>query len=312
MPAERDVSTGSVPADLQTRRPRRLAEPRTRAGRAALAAMLADPVRALLATDFDGVLAPIVDDPDRAAAHPRAADVLGRLAGRLGGIAVVTGRPVRQVLELGGFEGATGLDELRVLGQYGVERWDARTGTDSPPPPAGIAVARERIATLLADHGLAAVRVEDKGRALGLHLRHTTDPVLAMRCLREPLDALAAELDLRVEPGKHVLELRATGADKGVALESLLAAGALDAHVDVVAYAGDDLGDAAAYDAVERHRTAGGRGLLIWSAAPEPTDETRELAARADLVLDGPEGVVGWLDALADQLDGAGTSEGGR
>ena len=58
-----------------------LTEPLTEAGRDALAALLADPAAALLASDFDGVLSPIVDDPDDAYVHPDAVPVLGRLAG---------------------------------------------------------------------------------------------------------------------------------------------------------------------------------------------------------------------------------------
>ena len=61
---------------------------------------------------------------------------------------------------------------------------------------------------------------------------------------------MADELDLHVEPGKHVLELRAPGSDKGEAIDVLLA----DSGATTVVYAGDDLGDGAAYDAVERHR----------------------------------------------------------
>ncbi len=272
-----------------------LAEPTTDAGRAALAALLDDPGDALLASDFDGVLSPIIDDPARAYAHPDAVGVLGRLAGHLRGVAVVTGRSVAQVLELGGFAGADGLSGLRVLGQYGVERWDARTGeTDGPPPPPGVEQARQRLPELLAGLDLADAQVEDKGRALVVHLRRTADPAGAMERLREPLDALATEVDLHVEPGKHVLELRAPGADKGGAIDELLA----DSGAGTVVYAGDDLGDAAAYDAVERYREAGGNGLLIWSAGSDGPG----LSARADLVLDGPGGVVAWLGALGDRL----------
>lgn len=274
--------------------------PSTAAGRAGLDALLADPGSALLATDFDGVLAPITDDPDVAVAHPRALAVLARLAAHVGALAVVTGRPAEQALRLGGFAGADGLGGLRLLGQYGVERWDARTGeVDAPPPPPGVAAARERVPALVAELGVEGVQLEDKGRALGVHVRNSPDPVGALTTLQQPVTDLAAELDLHVEPGKHVLELRAPGSDKGRAIDELVA----DSGATTVLYAGDDLGDAAAFDAVERHRTAGGQGLLLWSEGAEPTDAARRLAARADLVLDGPDGVVAWYAALADRLD---------
>ena len=70
-----------------------LPEPRTTAGRRGLAALLADPASALLATDFDGTLAPIVEDPDQARPYPGAVDALARLGSRLGAVVIVTGRP---------------------------------------------------------------------------------------------------------------------------------------------------------------------------------------------------------------------------
>ena len=267
----------------------------TEAGRTGFDRLLATPRRTLLATDFDGTLAPIVADPTTAFADPGAVRVLGRLAQRLGGVAVVTGRPVREVLRLGGFEGASGLDGLRILGQYGVERWDAATGEVSAPDPhPGIDRLRRGLPDLLAELGLADVHIEDKQLALGLHVRRLADPDGALDRLREPVAALADEHGLVVEPGKLVLELRAPGTDKGRAIESLLAG----SDLETVVYAGDDRGDLAAFSAVERLRAGGGAGLVIVvGAAPS------ELAERADLAVDSPADLVAWLSSLADTLD---------
>lgn len=272
-----------------------LRRPGTDAGRTGLDRVLATPQRTLLATDFDGTLAPIVADPATAFADPGAAPVLGRLARRLGGVAVVTGRPVRDVLRLGGLEGVSGLGGLRILGQYGVERWAAATGTVSAPDPhPGVDRARRALPDLLAELGLADLHVEDKGLALGLHVRRLPDPEQALDRLREPVAALAAEHGLLVEPGKLVLELRAPGTDKGLATESLLA----ETDLDTVVYAGDDRGDLAAGCAVERLRGRGGAGLVIAvGAAPV------ELAEAADLVVDSPAELVEWLSSLADALE---------
>src|SRR3954470_19237181 len=84
--------------------------------------------RLLVALDFDGTLSPIVDDPDVAHIHPDAGDVLDALAAQVRTIAVVTGRPARQVLALGGLDAvgdaiAEHGRELVVFGQYGNERW---------------------------------------------------------------------------------------------------------------------------------------------------------------------------------------------
>lgn len=276
--------------------------------------VLADPQRVLLATDFDGVLAPIVSDPAQAKAHPDAVRVLGRLAGSLAAVVIVTGRPVRDVLRLGAFEGAAGLQRLRIRGQYGIEQWNAGSGdVTAPDPHPGIADARPAVVELLARLDLADAHIEDKGRALGVHVRRLSDPQRALAQLREPLSALAAEHDLVVEPGKNVLELRAPGMDKGVAVNSLLDEPELSG-VHTVIYAGDDLGDLAAFDAIERHRGpdghAAGAGLLL-GVAGNPAEGRNELLDRADLVLSSPDELVSWLDQLADALAAPAPAPGG-
>ena len=70
-----------------------LPRPSTREGQAGLDALLADPRHALIAADFDGTLAPIVPRPGDARAHPGARPALAALAGSVGTLAVITGRP---------------------------------------------------------------------------------------------------------------------------------------------------------------------------------------------------------------------------
>ena len=158
----------------------------------------------------------------------------------------------------------------------------------------GVERARRAVPDLLRRLSLGDVHVEDKGHALGLHVRRTGDPEGALSRLREPLAALAREHGLVVETGKQVLELRAPGTDKGTALTGLID----ELGVDSVVYAGDDLGDLAAYDAVDALRAGGGTGVLLCVVSADRT----ELERRADLVLDGPGGLLGWLGALADAL----------
>ena len=271
-------------------------EPRTDAGRAGLRAVLDDPAHALVALDYDGTLAPIVEDPGLAFVQPGVVAVLRRLTARLGTVAVLTGRPVTQVRRLAGLDGVEGLEDLQLLGQYGVERWDAATGeVVAPEPPEAVAEARAQLSDLLARLGAESVHVEDKGRALGVHVRRTADPEGEFARLRGPLADFAAEHGLHLEPGKLVLELRAPGTDKGSALRDLVG----KRRARSVVYAGDDLGDLAAYDAVDRLRQLQVLGLLLCVGAEQPA-----LSDQADLVLDGPAGLVAWLAQLADLLDG--------
>lgn len=272
--------------------------PTTSAGREGLAALLERPSRAVVGFDFDGTLAEIVPDPDQARAHPGAVPALSRLAPKVRSAAVITGRPAEVAVRYGGFAGADGLDGLVVLGLYGAERWDAASGAlQAPEPHPGVAAVQAELPAVLEEHGASqGTWIEDKGRAVAVHTRRAEDPQATFERLRAPLHALAERHGLIVEPGRLVLELRPPGMDKGVALmEYVRRTGA-----ETVLYAGDDLGDLAAFAAVERLRTEGVPGVLVCSGSTEVT----ELAKRADLVVDGPAGVVELLSALADAVGG--------
>ncbi|MFF2654511.1 trehalose-phosphatase [Streptomyces sp. NPDC058045] len=276
---------GSLPDSLPT--------PRTAAGRDGLAALTARPQQAVIALDFDGTLAPIVPDPDQARAHPDAVPALAALAPRVRSVAVLTGRPAALAVRYGGFAGVPGLDHLVVLGHYGTERWDAADGTvRAPAEHPGLPPVRAELPGVLERAGAwPGVRVEEKGRSVAVHTRRADDPGAAFEALRQPLASLAARHGLIVEPGKLVLELRPPGMDKGAALTSYVR----EVGAGTVLYAGDDLGDLPAFAAVDKLRSQGVPGLLVCSGSTEAT----ELADRADLVVDGPSGVVSLLAALA-------------
>lgn len=257
------------------------------------AAVVADPAGTLLALDFDGTLAHIVDDPTQAYAHDRSVAALSRLGAVLGQVAIITGRPVRQALELGGFAGLAGLGRLVIYGQYGAERWDAASDrVTQPERPESIAHLAGILPGWLADHGAPDVRIEDKGLAIAMHTRGMASGLLDS--LARPVADLAEELGLAIEPGRQVIELRAPGHDKGDAVRLLVA----DIGARQVIFGGDDLGDLAAFDAVDALRSTGVAGLLICSASAEQD----ALVSRADVVLDGPDEVAAWLEELADDL----------
>ncbi|HET9079259.1 MAG TPA: trehalose-phosphatase [Trebonia sp.] len=264
---------------------------RTADGRAGLAALAADPARALIATDYDGTLAPIVGDPAAAVAAPGAIDALTRLAGRVGTVAVITGRAAADAVSLGGLAGVPG---LIVLGHYGAQRWQAGVFS-APPAPPGVQAVREALPGLLAEVGAPeGTAVEDKGTALAVHTRRTADPAAALALLREPLRQLADRAGLTVEPGRLVLELRPPGMDKGTALREL----AEERAARAVLFSGDDLGDLTAFEAIRLLRTDGIPGCAVASGSTE----TPQVAAVADLVVDGPPGIVRFLSALAEEL----------
>ncbi|MCI4040498.1 MULTISPECIES: trehalose-phosphatase [unclassified Streptomyces] len=279
--------------------PESLPNPTTPAGREGLDAVLARPDRAVVALDFDGTLADIVPDPEQARAHPGTVEALAALAPKVAAIAVITGRPAGVAVRYGGFAGVPGLEHLVVLGHYGAERWDAVTGTvHAPAPHPGVTAVRAELPGVLHEFGAwNGTWIEEKGQAVAVHTRRAEDPQAVFETLRGPLGELAAQHGLIVEPGRLVLELRPPGMDKGVALAGFVAE--LDA--ESVIYAGDDLGDLAAFAAVEKLRSEGPDGipgLLVCSGSAE----VPELAERADLSVPGPAAVVDFLAALADRL----------
>ncbi|GAA3372745.1 trehalose-phosphatase [Streptomyces sannanensis] len=283
---------GSTPENL----PKNLPTPVTAAGRDGLAAILGRPEKAVVGLDFDGTLAEIVPDPEQARAHPEAVPALKALAPRVGSVAVVTGRPAGVAVRYGGFAGVPELEHLVVLGHYGAERWDAVTGTvHASAPHPGVASVRAELPGVLDRHGAwTGTWIEEKGRAVAVHTRRAKEPQAAFDALRGPLAELAARHGLVLEPGRMVLELRPPGMDKGVAFAEYVK----ETGATSVLYAGDDLGDLAAYAAVDKLRSDGVPGLLVCSGS----EEVAELAERADLVLPGPAAVAGFLKDLAAAL----------
>ena len=250
-----------------------------------LAALRADPASAVVALDYDGTLSPVVERPSDAVAAPGAAEVLRALAPRLRTLALITGRPADVVVELGELADVTG---LVVLGQYGAQRW-ADGAITSPEPLPGVDVLRRELPALLAAEG---AELEDKGLSLVVHTRPSPDPAGALERLTGPLRERAAAHGLELHPGRLVLELRPPGYDKRGALLSLC-----DPRPSAVLFAGDDLGDLPAFDAVDELRAQGVAGVLVCSGSDEGPPELR---ARADVVVDGPAGVVELLRTLLD------------
>ncbi|WP_028650008.1 trehalose-phosphatase [Nocardiopsis sp. CNT312] len=271
-----------------------LPRPNTAAGRSALDLLLAEPARALAAFDFDGTLAPIVADPRDSAPLPGIVELLAELAGTLGSVAVVTGRPAATAVELGGLDRVPG---ITVLGHYGAERWaDGRVTAADPPP--GVARVRADLPGVLAEAGAPeGTWTEDKGRSLAVHTRRTADPDGSLALLAPALGRLAERTGLKVEPGRMVIELRPQGVDKGAALRGLVE----ETGAATVLYAGDDLGDLPAFDAVDSLRERGRHGLKVCSTS----DEVTAVAEAADLVVPGPAGLAGLLTALTAAIRGA-------
>jgi trehalose 6-phosphate phosphatase len=260
---------------------------RGQAGRpTALAALTADPGRAGLVLDFDGVLAPIVTDPTASAMPDRVARSLARLAGGLGLVAVISGRPVGFLQERVKAPG------VPLLGSYGMEQSFDDVTQLAPEAAEWLGPVREaeqKLQELLA--GLPGIRVEQKSVSVAVHWRQAPDREVAAHQVRRATARVSDETGLRLEPGKLVEELRPPiDVDKGSAISALLAA-----HGDLTAfaYAGDDLGD---IPALRKARDAGGYALVIDHGAE--TDP--RLLELADETFAGTEAFADWLGKLED------------
>jgi trehalose 6-phosphate phosphatase len=268
------------------------------AGEQRYAALVRAAAESVIGLDFDGTLSPIVDDPSAAHIHPDAARVLTGLAAQVRAVAVITGRPARQALDLGGLEevanavGNTGKD-LYLFGQYGNERWSSSNRrVVGPRPPAGLATFERDLPRALRRADATQAWIEDKGLAVAVHTRRLEDPDAAYARLLPELRDLAARHDLVVEPGKAVIEVRSAGVHKGQVVhllaEELGAGGFL--------FGGDDLGDLEAFAAVAELRDRGLPTLLV-SASPEHDNALRPLC---DILVTGPEGMLELLEELTD------------
>lgn len=238
--------------------------------------------RACLVLDFDGTLAPIVSDPATSAMPSSTRAVLTSLVGRVGRLAIVSGRPAGFLAERVGVDGA------ELVGLYGLER--VVDGAVEPDPR--VAPYLDALAGAKAAMGEEVARwegaeLEDKGRAFAVHWRRAADREGAAAALDATARRVAGEL--AVEDGKMVVELRPpVEADKGTAV-GLLADG-----FDDVCFAGDDLGDLPAFAEV---RSRGGLAVAVDHG--EETDP--RVRAAADLVVDGTEGFAAWLADLASR-----------
>jgi trehalose-phosphatase len=269
------VTEGSAPAETIAR----LIEP-----------LRSHPASSAILCDIDGTLAPIVDDPDRAAVPDETREVLAALARRYALVACVSGRAALAARDL------VGLAELTYAGNHGLEV--LRPGAREP---VAATAGRERRATRELVLGLdpgelhsRGLRLEDKGPIQALHWRQAGDPESAERLAREI--ASAAERD-GLEPhwGRMVLELRpASGVNKGTAVKRLLS----EQGIERALFGGDDRTDLDAFRALRALAARGALRAAVCIGIDSP-EAPRGLADLADVVVGEPGDFLEVLRTLA-------------
>jgi trehalose 6-phosphate phosphatase len=241
------------------------------------------PGETAILVDYDGALAPIVDLPDDAVPLPAALEALRRLAGLVGRVGIVSGRPVDFLARHVDVPG------LVVAGLYGMELLvNGERTVDPRVVPYGDAVVA---AADEADARLPAVIVERKsGVSVTLHWR--THPERAEEVIAVAAD-LARQYGLAELRTRAAIELRPPVAiDKGTAIDALV-----EGYV-VGAFAGDDTGDLPAFAALGRAAADGRieRAVRIGVRSPEMPVA---LSEAVDGLVDGPAGLADLLAGVA-------------
>lgn len=233
----------------------------------------------LVALDFDGTLAPTVDDPAIARALPEAREAVLRLLQMpRTRVAVVSGR------SLASLEAVADLpDNALLVGSHGVElRLDAPTEfVDlSTSEIRQVGVLKEVLSDVA--ESIDHVWIEPKPTGFALHTRLATEANSRIAHL-EALEELGAELDeYTVRTGKDVLEFSVRSTTKGDALAHLRNYTSSSA----VFFAGDDVTDEDAFAALEADDLGlkSGEGVTLANFRVKgPTEVARALALLADL-----------------------------
>jgi trehalose 6-phosphate phosphatase len=201
---------------------------------AALAELAAVP-RLLVALDFDGVLAPIVNVPSKARPLPAAAAALAELAAKPDTtVALLSGRGLADLAAVSGL-GAP----IRMVGSHGGEFDDGGAVLDDAQRARLDALTAELTALVAGEPGVV---LEHKPAGVAVHVRNAA-PEVGTRVLDAVRAGPATRDGVVATPGKAVLDLAVLQVDKGLALDVLRER----VGADAVFFAGDDVTDEKAF-----------------------------------------------------------------
>ncbi|HEY1105206.1 MAG TPA: bifunctional alpha,alpha-trehalose-phosphate synthase (UDP-forming)/trehalose-phosphatase [Agromyces sp.] len=242
---------------------------------------IASTERLLVALDFDGTLAPLVDRPEDARATGRARAAIERLAAADDTrVAIVSGRALESLRTV-----ADPPHGALLSGSHGVELQLDGGGVTIDLRDGELAELQQL--TRVLEESASSVDgawVEWKPAGLALHTRRV-DQAQAAELQRSVRERVASELpELTVRAGKNVLEFSVRPSDKGEALTRLRQ----HAGASAVVYVGDDVTDEDAFAALENDDV----GVKV--------GQGKSLAAYR---VRSPEDVALLLERLADERD---------
>ena len=235
--------------------------------------------RLLVALDFDGTLAPEVDEPEQARATPEAREAVLRLLEMPNTrVALVSGRAIGSLEQVADLP-----DHALLIGSHGIE-----LRLDTPDVRLNLSSdeleRRGELNRVLTDvvEDLDEVWIESKPAGFALHTRLATAEDSRLAHLVARRETSAEFDDLTVREGKNVLEFSVRSTTKGEAIEHLREYTGATA----VFFAGDDVTDEDAFAALEPDDLGlkSGEGATLANyRVPGPKDVARALALLADL-----------------------------
>jgi trehalose 6-phosphate phosphatase len=231
----------------------------------------------LVALDFDGVLAPIVQDPSSSRPLPASAAAVGALAELPGTtVAMLSGRALADLRTVSGF-GAP----VRLIGSHGGEFDDGELVlTDEQRSlKQELAAAVTRVVD-----GEPGARLEDKPAGIVVHVRGA-GPAVAARVLEAVRTGPAQLPGVEATEGKAVLEMAVVQVSKGAAIDALRER----LRADGVLFVGDDVTDETAFVRLRPGDVgikvgAGETAAAYWVPAPDDVTTVLEqlVAARRE------------------------------
>ena len=178
-----------------------------------------------------------------------------------------------------------------MLGDLGAVRVEGSYGFGESRSPASADALRD-CRDLIAAAGIEGVWVEDKGASIAIHYRNAGDPSHARGALLGSAEAAAVAHEMALIEGKMVLELVPGNAPrKGGVVLRLVA----ESRLSSILYAGDDAPDLEAFEALDELGAEGAGCIKVAVRGPETP---ASLVDAADLVVDGPLGLVSMLEEL--------------
>lgn len=253
-----------------------------------LTALRASPATSGLFLDFDGTLSDIVEAPSNARPVEGAPELLRGLARSYGLVAAVSGRTAAELRQWLA-------PEVEIWGLYGAERVrDGRIELSDRAKPFAALMARVRSDAQQRVDSIAVpgVIVEDKGAIVTLHWRAAVDPRAAEQAVRRLVSELSSRYEVTPAEGKASCELRPpVEFSKGhVVLDRARAL-----RLRAALFAGDDHGDLPAFDALDE---LAAEGMTTVRVGVRSDEAPPELLERADVLVEGPAGVVKLLSGL--------------